>query len=206
MPHAQTERAHACDALLTVGPDAPTLCEGWTAHDLAAHLWLRENELRNALGFTVERFEPRTNDRMVQLKSQLQFTELVDLIRHGPPTISLFGIPGVDEALNGVEYLIHGMDVRRANDLPEPDRDPAFDDWAWSRVQRLASVTLRNLPVSLVLERAGHRDDTVRASSGDRIVTVIGSPTELLLYAFGRREAADVRVIGLDSAVKELVA
>jgi D-arabinose 1-dehydrogenase-like Zn-dependent alcohol dehydrogenase len=25
-----------------VGPDAPTLCEGWTTYDLAAHLVLRE--------------------------------------------------------------------------------------------------------------------------------------------------------------------
>ncbi len=206
MSRAQTERAHACAALLTVGPDAPTLCEGWTAHDLAAHLWLRENEPVKALGFTVERFEPRTNARMQQLKSQLQYGELIDLIGKGPPRFSLFGLPGADEALNAAEYLIHGTDVRRPNGLPEPERNADFDDWAWSQVKAAAALMRRNLPVSLVLERAGHPQDSVRASKGDRIVTVIGAPAELLLYASGRREAADVRVVGLESAIEALAA
>ena len=41
---------------------------------------------------------------------------------------------------------------------------------------------------------------------GDRIVTVVGAPIELLLYASGRREAADVELIGLESALAELAA
>jgi len=204
MPHAQSERAFTCDALAEVGPAASTLCEGWNAHDLAAHLWLRENEMRNALGFSVPRFEQRTKTRMTQLKAQLRYSELIELLRQGPPTLSLFGIPGMDEVANGVEYLIHGMDVRRPNGLPEPVRDEDFDDWAWSRVKGVASMMLRKLPVSLVLEREGHPGDSVRGSKGDRIVTVIGAPDELLLYASGRREAADVRVIGLESAIDEL--
>src|SRR3954447_13193741 len=32
------ERTELLDTLHAVGPDAPTLCEGWTAHDIAAHL------------------------------------------------------------------------------------------------------------------------------------------------------------------------
>ncbi|MGD0448569.1 MAG: maleylpyruvate isomerase family mycothiol-dependent enzyme [Candidatus Dormibacteria bacterium] len=36
------ERRELCDLLIQVGPDAPTLCEGWTTSDLAAHLVLRE--------------------------------------------------------------------------------------------------------------------------------------------------------------------
>src|SRR5918999_422676 len=41
---ARSERADLCDLLDKVGPDAPTLCRGWNAHDLAAHLWIREND------------------------------------------------------------------------------------------------------------------------------------------------------------------
>jgi hypothetical protein len=37
------ERLELCDLLLELGPDAPTLCEGWTTADLAAHLVLREH-------------------------------------------------------------------------------------------------------------------------------------------------------------------
>lgn len=204
MSRAQTERAHTCDALLSAGPAAPTLCEGWTAHDLAAHLWLRENEQVSALGFFVPALKKRTDERVAELKSQLQYGELVDLIRQGPPRFSVLGLPGADEAANPVEYLIHGMDVRRPGGLPEPERDEDFLDWAWSRLTKFAPMLLRNAPVAQVLEWDGRPDHTVRAGKGNRIVTVLGRPDELLLYAFGRREAAQVRFVGLDDAVAEL--
>jgi uncharacterized protein (TIGR03083 family) len=38
---AQEERNELCDLMLETGPDAPTLCEGWTTRDLAAHLVIR---------------------------------------------------------------------------------------------------------------------------------------------------------------------
>lgn len=201
MRRAQTERAFTCDSLLEVGPGAPTLCEGWTAHDLAAHLWLRENEPVGALGFFLPSFEARTQARMSQLKRQLQFTELVDLLRAGPPRSSPFNLPGADEAGNGVEYLIHGMDVRRANDLPEPPRDPGFQGWAWRTLSKAGALMLRKSPVGLVLEWAGRPDHVVRAAKGNRIVTVVGQPSELLLYAFGRSADAEVELVGLPDAV-----
>ena len=206
MSHAQTEGALLCDALLAVGPSAPTLCEGWTAHDLAAHVWLRENEFINSLGFFAPKFEARTEARVAELEEQLQYGELVDLVRHGPPRFSLFALPGADEAANGVELLIHGMDVRRPNGIAEPDRGPDFDAWVWKRLNGIASMMLRKPPVAVVLQWAGHPDKTVRVGQGDRIVTVVGAPIELLLYASGRREAADVELIGLESALAELAA
>ena len=39
---AQSERHALCDLMDEVGPDAPTLCGGWTAAHLAAHLVVRE--------------------------------------------------------------------------------------------------------------------------------------------------------------------
>ena len=39
---AQDERSELCDLLVDLGPDEPTLCEGWTTADLAAHLVVRE--------------------------------------------------------------------------------------------------------------------------------------------------------------------
>jgi len=204
MRRAQTERTHTCDALAAAGPDAPTLCEGWTAHDLAAHLWLRENELVTALGINVAALADRTNRRMEVLKQQLQFSELVDLLREGPPKFSLFRIPALDEATNGLEYLIHGMDVRRPNGQSEPERDEEFQQWCWSAVQRGAKYMLGKSDTGVVLEWDGRPDRSVRAAKGDRIVTVIGEPSELLLYTFGRRSRAEVRLVGLDSALAAL--
>ena len=39
---AQQERTTLCDLLLECGPNTPTLCEGWSTADLAAHLVARE--------------------------------------------------------------------------------------------------------------------------------------------------------------------
>lgn len=207
MPRAQLrrapiERAHTCDALLAVGPAADTLCEGWTAHDLAAHLWIRESEPVNSLGAFIPALHDRLQARTDELKRHWSYEELVERLRQGPPRWSLFSLPGADEAGNATEFLIHGMDVRRPNGMPEPARDD-FQPWAWSQLSRAASFILRGSPVPLVLEWQGRPDRAVRVGKGDRIVTVIGQPSELLLYAFGRRAAADVRLVGLDSAVAD---
>ena len=203
MSHAQTERALLCDALLAVGPSAPTLCEGWTAYDLAAHVWLRENDLIGGLGYAIPALADRTERRAERLKRERGFAGLVDAIRTGPPRFSLFRLPAADEAANAAEFLIHGLDVRRPNGLPEPERPAAFDDWAWSQL-RLAKLMMRGLDVGLVLEWDGRPDRSLRVTPGARTVTVIGAPVELMLYAFGRRAAADVRLVGLPEALAAL--
>ena len=39
------ERRKLCDVFDELGPSVATLLEGWTAHDLAAHIVLRERDL-----------------------------------------------------------------------------------------------------------------------------------------------------------------
>ena len=51
---AKNERAALCDLPDKVGPEAPTLCEGWTTHDLAAHLWIRETDPLGAGGIVAK--------------------------------------------------------------------------------------------------------------------------------------------------------
>ena len=50
MSVASDERAALCDLLDELGPDQPTLCEGWQTRDLAAHLVVREHRLDAAPG------------------------------------------------------------------------------------------------------------------------------------------------------------
>ena len=47
------ERAALCDTMEKVGPDAPTLCEGWLTIDLAAHLCAREARSDAAIGIVL---------------------------------------------------------------------------------------------------------------------------------------------------------
>ena len=68
------ERLGLCDLLLELGPDAPTLCEGWTTADLAAHLVLREHFRRWS---DAQRAEEKAKG----------FPALVARLRAGPPLI-----------------------------------------------------------------------------------------------------------------------
>jgi hypothetical protein len=47
-PLDAVEREQLCDLFLELGPEAPTLCEGWATLDLAAHLVMREHDPRSA--------------------------------------------------------------------------------------------------------------------------------------------------------------
>ena len=51
---ARLERAAICDLFDELGPDQPTLCEGWTTRDLAAHLVTRERRPDAAVGILVK--------------------------------------------------------------------------------------------------------------------------------------------------------
>ncbi|MFX4273116.1 TIGR03085 family metal-binding protein [Propionibacteriaceae bacterium Y1685] len=206
MTLAKSERAQLCELLLEVGPDAPTLCEGWTTHDLAAHLWVRETDPLGAPGIVVPPLAGLTDRRMAEAKSRRSYEELVGRIARGPERFSLFSLPGVDEPANATEYFVHHEDVRRAGDAPSPPRTlaAADEEWLWRRLTLLGRAFFRNSGVGVVLERADASDDHVRVAPGSRTVTLVGRPSELLLYAFGRRDQADVRTVGEPDAVDEL--
>ncbi|MBO3745391.1 TIGR03085 family protein [Streptosporangiaceae bacterium NEAU-GS5] len=203
MNHAQAERAELSDLLDQLGPDAPTLCEGWTTADLAAHLVLRERSLA-AAGITIKMFSGRT--RMVQerLKAEHSWPELVDLVRHGPPRSSPFGfIPGADAAVNTFEFLIHHEDVRRAQPEWEPRELPRdLNQLIWRRLTRGARLYVRKSPVGVVLrDTEGHKAGAKLASPA---VVVTGEPAELLLFASGRQRASRVTLDGPAEAVASL--
>ncbi len=51
--YARSEREALTELMSTLGPDAPTLNEGWTTRDLAAHLVVRERRPDAAAGIVV---------------------------------------------------------------------------------------------------------------------------------------------------------
>lgn len=207
MKTARSERLALCDLLAKIGPDAPTLCEGWTTHDLAAHLWIRESDPLGAPGIVAKPLAGLTDRRMDEARTRWSYDELVARLRKGPAPLSLFAIPGLDEEANTVEYFIHHEDVRRAGAQVEPRALPAeLEDWMWRRLSLMARALFRRCPVGVALEREGQADQTIRAARGSQIVTVVGQPSELMLYAYGRRAVAKVRLIGDDEALAALAA
>ena len=212
MTFAQSERAELADLFDQVGPDAPTLCEGWSAHDLAAHLWIRETDPVGAGGIVARPLAGLLERRMAETKARWPYAELVDKVRNGPARFSVFAIPGVDEGANTIEYFVHHEDVRRAGATPAEPRELSeeVEGWLWRRLKLLARAQFRHSTVGVVLEREGSRDadgepETIRAAAGAHIVTAVGRPSELTLLAHGRTETARVRLVGEPDAIEQLL-
>ena len=215
MTFAQSERAELADLFDQVGPEAPTLCEGWTAHDLAAHLWIRETDPVGAGGIVARPLAGFLERRMAETKARWPYEELVDKVRNGPARFSVFAIPGVDEGANTIEYFVHHEDVRRAGAAPAEPRELPEDveGWLWRRLKLLARAQFRRAQVGVVLEREGSggttagsdEPETIRAAAGTHIVTAVGRPSELTLLANGRGRAARVRLVGEPEAVEQLL-
>ncbi|WP_069811844.1 TIGR03085 family metal-binding protein [Streptomyces sp. TP-A0874] len=200
--HAKRERLLLADLLESSGPAAPTLCDGWTTRDLAAHLVVREHRTDAAGGILFKPLRPRL-DRVQAEYLEKPYEELLQLIRTGPPRLSPYALKQVDEAANTVEFFIHAEDVRRAApDWTPRELDPVFADALWSRIERLARVVGRKSPVGLVVRRPDGR--TAVARRGTPVVTVTGEPGELTLFLFGRQGVADVELEGEQDAVAKL--
>ena len=204
---AKSERAALCDLFDEVGPDAPTLCEDWLTHDLAVHLWIRETDPIGATSMVARPLAGLLERRMAEIKQRWDYTELVDRVRNGPARFSVFSLPGVDEPANTTEFFIHHEDVRRAGDHPQPSRalGDEVEDWIWRRLKLLGRALFRRAQVGVVLERLGTADgyepETIRAVAGANIVTIVGQPSELLLFANGRTGVAEVKLVGEPEAI-----
>lgn len=209
--YARDERLALCALLDDVGPDAPTLCDGWKTIDLAAHLVLREHRPDAGLGILGGPLASYTGRVQKSLTAKTPFAHLVQSIRTGPPRLSMFGIPGVDERVNFTEYLIHHEDVRRAQPDWQPRKlDHGLTDVIWGQLSR-ARLMLRKVPVGIEFARDDEPEQQdgkhpVRMTVRPRtpMVTVIGAPAELLLWTFGRTKAAQVRLEGADADVQAL--
>src|SRR5690349_16981424 len=111
--HAWSERLLLCDELDRLGPDRPTLCEGWQTRDLAAHLLVRENRPDRSLG----RFVPFLESHLEREQGRIangDYAAVVDRVRRGAPAWNPMSNAKVDEITNLVEYYVHHEDVRRA--------------------------------------------------------------------------------------------
>ncbi len=202
---ARTERAALSELFEQVGPDAPTLCEGWTARDLAAHVVIREGRPDALPGIVLSPLSGWTA-RVQRGAAARDWPAIIDRIRTGPPAWSPMRPRRVDEAANTVEMFVHHEDVRRA----QPDWAPralpaATQDELWRRLPRVATMSLRKVRLGLVLVRRDTGERLV-AHTGAPTADLTGEPAELLLYLSGRGDHAVVDVTGEPAAVAALAA
>ena len=210
MSYSRDERLALCALLEKTGPDAPTLCAGWTTGDLAAHLVLREHRPDAAAGVLGGPLAGYTARVQQQIRERTPFPDLVRMIKSGPPRLSVLAVPGIDERLNAVEYFVHHEDIRRAAPEWEPrEISTGESDMLWQRL-RSSRFMLRRAPVGVELARddaeADGRAYRITAKNATPAVTVIGSPAELTMWVMGRTSAARVHFDGTEAAVGKLTA
>ena len=191
-PHlARGERSGLCDLLSQLGPDAPTLCEGWTTKDLAAHLFVRE---RRPLAMPGLLFSPLSRLTEISMQAALRsigYAGLVARIRSGPPLL----LRPTDELVNLVEYFVHTEDVRRAARSFEPREDPQLDAALWASLVRGARFLTRRVSgVGVELERPD--GERITARRGHPTAVLSGGAQELVLFLSGRRQVAKVSLQG----------
>ena len=157
MSIAQDERAGLAADLSRLGPDAPTLCKGWTARDLLTHLLLRENDPLAVPGMAVNVFDAVTQARADRLEASGSFENLVARFAHGPGRFSELRLADI--------------------------------------IRKYGRALARRSPVGVRVEMTG-QTDPVTLHPGDRIVTLVGKPSEVILLLTGRTSVAQVDVLG----------
>jgi len=200
---AQVERGALCDTFLSVGPDAPTLCEGWTTADLATHLVVRDGRPDLIVGPMLPVIGGVAKGQVRAIKHQ-PWPDLVEAVRSGPPRLSPVRIGKVDELVNHVEYFIHHEDVLRAQPGALRREIPDAEQRAlWRALARMAKLMFRKSAVGAVLMAPQGRV-VAKAPTDLGSVDIAGRPGELLLAAYGRHAQADVTTTGGDQAVAAL--
>ncbi len=184
-----------------VGPDAPTLCEGWKTRDLAAHLVIREYRLDAAPGIVIPFFASHTAKVQNVVAEQTDWDELVDKVASGPPVYSPFKL--LDPVANVAEMFIHHEDVRRAQPGWKPRvLEPALITMLRRTLPLMGRLTLAKVPGRVALRTPDGKTVLTAGSSKFQgpVVTVTGAPEELLLFSVGRQ--AQVEFDGDASAVQ----
>jgi uncharacterized protein (TIGR03085 family) len=172
-----------------LGPDAATLCHGWTTRDLAAHLVVRLSRIDAAPGIVIPALAGHTKKVQDRIAAQ-DWSALLRKVRQRP----WWGSIG-DEAVNRVEYFTHHEDVRRAQPGWQPrELSTEFAGALWSRVRPQARLMLRKTPATVTVTAPGF--GTVTAGRGGEGVDLVGPPAELLLFLMGRQDHALVELAG----------
>jgi uncharacterized protein (TIGR03085 family) len=185
---AQEERRTLCDLLVERGPDAPTLCEGWSTADLAAHLVVRERRPDSGPGLVWPPLAAYTEKVRCTVRDNTPWEKLVETVRRGPPWL----LRPFDGPMNTVEFFIHIEDVRRAQVGWEPRAiAPELADALWARVG--PGGMAKRVPATIVITSPGRADK--RRGSGPQL-TLAGDPGELTMFGSGRQGASRVDITG----------
>ncbi len=193
---AQQERRVFSDLLSELGPDAPTLCEGWSAADLAAHIVARERRPDSGPGLVWPPLAGHTDKVRTSIRDNTSWTELLARVRSGPPVL----LRPFDGPMNTVEFFIHVEDLRRAQPNWEPRPiSRELEDALWARLGPGGMAKQVGATVELASPGRANKE----AGAGTHVV-VEADPGELTLFASGRQGATRVEIKGDEELASRL--
>lgn len=198
-PPVDPERAAFAATLRELGPSAPTILPGWDAEELLAHLLDRERYPQLVLAARLPGPLGRRAAAAHEALAARSWSERVEDLRRGP---GAFSPVGALDRLSGMgELLIHHEDLRRAQPGWRPRSLPTTEQArAWRALGLFARVAVRvQADIILISPQGGLRLPSRRSRGSLR---VHGEVLELLLWASGRDEVAQVRISG-DAAARQ---
>lgn len=168
--------------------EASTLCEGWTVEDLAAHIVVREGVI-GPIGIVVPQLHTLHDNRVKKLEAKGR-TEIIRKLQRYP-----WWMPAV---ANTGEFYVHNEDFLRGElhmSRPAPSAEAQAILWSSlsglvkinkRMVSDLGNLTLENIQTSEVI--------IIINKHSSREATIKGLASELLLFCYGRRDAAKVTI------------
>jgi uncharacterized protein (TIGR03085 family) len=181
-------RAGLAAALAAASPHDPTLCEGWEARHLAAHVLTRQRSPRI--------HSPAFRDLADRAQDPEVYADLVARVAAPPPRLSPHAWAG--DLMNVTEFFVHAEDVRRGpGDVPSRALDDDVVASLWRQLGLAGRLSYRRAAPGVLLVAPGvGRRRVSRPRRGAGTVVVTGEVGELVLHASGRGRHAHVDVAG----------
>lgn len=207
---ASDPRRYLVAALTAARPEDPTLCEGWQARHLAAHIVVREGPLLPALRAGLSGSDPAV-DLGDQVQDLADYEALTARVAAGPGRFSPHRLPPMVTG-NVTEFLVHAMDVRRGAIQLDPALAPDPATGAvlgprlaralWTSVGLMGRLRYRGAgPVGVIAVVPGGPRRVLRR--GRHSVVLTGSELELALVVTGRERGSLATLSGPPEAVAQ---
>ncbi len=188
----QAERQYTLDLLQKLSPKqwhASTLCNGWTVEDIVAHLVARERSTYSDIGLVLPSLHYIHDKKINSIKAK-GHDYILKKLAHYP-----WWMPAI---ANTAEFYIHNEDILRGElqmQRPRPSKEAGEILWkalhGITKIRKdlvadLGSVQIENIQTGAVL--------TIENKHADKDTVIAGLPGELLLFVYGRRSAAKVKI------------
>lgn len=189
---AKSERQFTVGLLKKLQPkqwQASTLCAGWIVEDLAAHLVTRERSLIGGVGLVVPALH-KLHDNRIKKVEQKGHEYIIKKLEHYPSHMPA--------SVNTAEFWVHNEDFLRGDlQMSRPAANKEENEVLWSSLKGLAKVRkslVKGLGNVALINTENKQRINIRFAGNNKDTTVAGTAGELLLYFYGRRDVARVKI------------